>query len=164
MRAIAALLATLSASVVASGGKPGLYTGRVYGQVPGATPGVVQQTSNTIALLVRKSSLDAQLSVSYWCADPGLSQGGFVIAAEMTFLHVALKPNGAFRASGTFDQKDFSTASPPGGTFTISGRLSGTRAAGTFTRTAHVEDSKSCTAVSASWKATYTSRTARSFP
>jgi hypothetical protein len=164
MRAIAALVAALSASGAASDVKTGLYTGRVYGQVPGATPGVVQQTSNTMALLVRKSSVDVQLSVSYWCADPGLSQGGFVIAAQMTFLHVALNPNGAFRATGAFDQTDFSTASPPGGTFTISGRLAGTRAAGAFTRTAHVEDAKSCAAVGASWKATYASRTARSFP
>ena len=54
-----------------------------------------------------------------------------------------------------FNQKSTGTAGSRGRTATISGQIDGTQALGIFSRSAHLEGTSKCKAVSVTWKATY---------
>lgn len=160
-KALVALVGTATlvgalASPALAHAKPGDYFGNVYGPVPGAVPGVTQQdVSSGIGLWVGKTSLDIKVFAGYGCDYPKASQGGFITTPEMVFLNVPISPLGHFALSGPFGHGKVQTAGSPGGTGTISGQITGERASGSFSRSAHLEGVSKCRAVSVTWKATY---------
>ena len=159
---VAALAAPVAARVTG-----GAYQGKPYGQVPGAVPGVLEQVNNgAIAVkVVNKRVVEVLIFVAFGCDYPKISPPeGFITNPEMEFLDIPLSPSGHFSMSGTFNQKNISTAGTPGGTATISGQISGKQASGTFSLTAHLQHGDQCKGYSGHWKATFNPNASPNLP
>ena len=158
----AAAIVLAAAVPVAWAKAHGAYWSVVHGPIPFSNPVLDQATEDTHGIILEKTgaTYELMLHVYTYCIyakQPPFSppNSGFETGEGYIFRHIHTQPNGSFHVGGAFNGTTIAVRGKPGGSVTVSGKITATETTGTFSRTAYVDQGNKCEPVGVTWKAPY---------